>query len=109
MSLISQGVKTQRRNLQHGEDDMRLMFDIMIESPGGSRIKGTVRGAIQDSQQDTEGRDLSWETRWQSYTLLVSFTGDASMNSESKKKNMWIIAGDDRDGDKAPEQRATRG
>jgi hypothetical protein len=26
----SQGVRTQRRNLQHGEDDMRLVFGVMI-------------------------------------------------------------------------------
>jgi hypothetical protein len=29
-SSDSQGVKTQRRNLQHGEDDMRLVFGVMI-------------------------------------------------------------------------------
>lgn len=28
----SQGVKTQRRNLQHGEDDIRLVFGVMIMS-----------------------------------------------------------------------------
>jgi hypothetical protein len=62
----SQGVKTQRRNLQHGEDDMRLVFGVMISLCCKKRQELSLK-------RDRNHRKKSWRDLSRSaYRSLIS-------------------------------------
>jgi hypothetical protein len=85
----SQGVRTQRRNLQHGEDDMRLVFGVMISfcCEGGQDMSW--QRARYQIKRNPE--DLSWSA-YRKYgwiwieSLIPTVTGP---NRGSPREAMW--------------------